>query len=115
MSRIVVFVGSMRNWSYEVKDFDLGEEEIKVFAHLEHIRWSVCALLRGYRPLDRKTEDKYYSEGGNFRDISFTLKKQFYNSYICKYENIKDRMAGRINREIVKHYKQLVYQQLKWR
>jgi len=110
---IPVFVGSMRNWSYEVNDFTLSEEEIEVFAHLEHIRWSVCALLRGYRPLDRKTEDEYYSTGGNFRDISFTLKKQFYNSYICKYENIKDRMTGRINREIVKHYKQLVYQQLK--
>ena len=109
---IPVFVGSMKNWSYVENGFALDDDEIEVFAHLEHIRWSVCALLRGYRPLDKETEDKYYSTGGNFRDIAFTLKKQFYNSYICKYENIKDRTMGRIDREIVKYYQQLVYKQL---
>lgn len=111
-SAIPVFIGSMENWSYDVKGFDISEEELEIFTQLEHIRWSVCALLRGYRPLDKETEERYYLPGTDYYRISDTLRKQFFNQYICKYENIRNEFIGKINRELVKYYQELIYKQL---
>ena len=110
---IPVFVGSMRNWSMDNERIEISDEEYEVFAQLEHVRWAVCTLLRGYRPLDKETEKISFASGEvNYRAIMENLKKQFYNQYICKYEDLKNQSFTEINKEIIYFYKSIIYKRL---
>ena len=113
-SAIPVFVGSMRNWSVDVQDFELSDEEIEVFSQLEYTRWTVCMLLRGYRLYDKKSKHKYFSSGNNNKEIKYTLDKHFYNRYICKYDKVEDKeRIENYNKALVKYYKTIIYKHLK--
>ncbi len=107
-----VFVGSMTDWNYNNNQVRINDKEIEVFAQLEHVRWAVCTLLRGYRPLDRDTENEHFVNGGDFHAIMKNLRKQFYNPYICKYENLRSGYKKDLNRAIIHFYRSIIYKEL---
>lgn len=97
MAAVPSIVGSMKNWNNNTPTIDLDDYELNVFMELEHIRWTVCALLSGIRPLDdNNTTDSIITD-------RFTQKKQFINAYITKYSNIPT-ILHEYDRDVINFY-----------
>ena len=105
---IPIFVGSMTHWSKDSSEIELSDDEKAVFTEMEHVRWCVCSLIRGYRPINLKK----INPGDNYWSYYNNLRKQFYNEYICKFDEMKDRQMGLLESELIQFYKQIIFKQL---
>ena len=103
MAAVPSIIGSLKNWSTPDGKLEIGDDELEVFAELEHTRWAVCALLGGYRPLDGEMTPP--SADDQLRHSN--LRKKFFNEYITKYKGINEATKA-INRDIIRIYLQIM-------
>ena len=105
MAGVPSLVGSMKNWSIDTNEVTIDDEELEVFAKLEHIRWSTCMLLNGYRPLTEQQRTAYDTSENqhNRRTLRRSLQKNFYHPDLTQYNNL-DYSAQQIDRETIKFY-----------
>lgn len=89
MSGVPSIVGSIESWSRESETSTMSEEELEVMAQTEHIRWCVCSLLEGYRPLTEEQQHKMDEYQDTDKSVyRNTLRKEFYHPDIKPYNQL---------------------------
>ena len=104
MSAVPSIVGSMRDWYPGVPDLHLDDYELKVFSELEHIRWSTCKLIEGYRPSTIEQTMQVVSDNSEKTwQMRKHLQKKFVAPYISKYELV-ERKTRSYDSEMIRFY-----------
>lgn len=104
VTAIPITVESMKNYSENDNDFILEQDEIDLYAQVEHVRWIVSKLIAGYRPTSRDFE-KDIADFSNNTLYRHTLKKHFFNEYITHFRNIEDDISN-YDKQYIEYYKQ---------
>lgn len=91
---------------HEDTQVKLDDQELPIFAELEHIKWVTCRLLFGYRPLEKKARDAFLQSSDKSALREFQ-RKHFYHFDIVPYKDLRPS-TQKIQLETIKFYMQVL-------
>lgn len=113
MSGVPSIVGSIESWSREKESLQILEEELEMMAQTEHIRWCVCELLDGYRPITVEQQHilEEYQLYNNY-EYRRNLIKEFYHPDIKPYYQLESYKRD-LDKDIILFYCWIINAQIK--